>query len=328
MSISRHCTELLEAASVYHVRYGDRLANHLPMVLIALDKMGASRGQLQHAFDRSVDHLERPRFEFAEPLPERKTIADLRNREERFPSAQIYYQRHLRQHGIAGALHRELPPLLPSIATAAFHGLIRTAYGIDAGHEQEVATGLAYWNMEYRELPASDDRLPTAAAKIPAKIAKRYPLISLAPGNISDHMAAVTRQKGWIETPIQPEQIGLQNIAEVALASYRGTGDFTLLHGVTGCHALRLILPFCEDPEMALRYFWSALVIAYLSTGPKDIVEPKHSSHCVPTWNELLDRACQSDDDHVIKLCYSAWREAMHYGNDCYRLAADTVVSK
>ncbi|KUJ83549.1 MULTISPECIES: questin oxidase family protein [Microbulbifer] len=326
MSISRYCVELLEAASDYHVRYGDRLANHLPMVLIALDKMGASREQLQDAFDRSALHLERPQLEPAEQLESGESIADLRNNEARFPSALVYYQNQLRQHGMTECLRRELPPLLPSIGTAAFHGLIRTAYGIDAGHLQEVATGLAYWNMEYRELPASEERLSVAAAEIPAIVAERYPLISLAPGNISDHMAAVSRQEGWQETAIQPELLGLQDIAEVALAAYRGTGDFTLLHGITGCHALRLVLPYCPEPEVALRYFWRALVIAYLSTGPKDIGEPDQPQSNRPEWDTLLKQACRSDDDHVIKLCYSCWREAEHYGNDDYRAAAEMTV--
>lgn len=34
-----------------------------------------------------------------------------------------------------------------------------------------------------------------------------------------------------METPIQPEQFGLEDIARVAIDAYRGTRDFTLLHG-------------------------------------------------------------------------------------------------
>lgn len=129
MSISRYCAELLEAASRYHVSYGDRLANHLPMVLIALDKMGASREQLQHAYERSIPHLEQPPLPPPDPSV---NIRECRNREELYPSALRYYERQLKQHGIEECLKRELPPLLPAIATAAFHPLIRTAYGIDA----------------------------------------------------------------------------------------------------------------------------------------------------------------------------------------------------
>ena len=122
MSITRDCAQLLEAGSRYHVHYGDRLANHLPMVLIALDKMRANPAQLRHAFERSVPHL-RPRP--GSPLSDISNIAECRNREDLFPSALRYYEQQLKQLGIAKCLQQELPALLPSIATAAFHGLIR-----------------------------------------------------------------------------------------------------------------------------------------------------------------------------------------------------------
>ncbi|MFC6633065.1 questin oxidase family protein [Microbulbifer taiwanensis] len=324
MSITRYCAELLEAASRYHVRYGDRLANHLPMVLIALDKMGASHEQMRHAFDRSIPHLERPRLQPPDP---NISIAACRNREELFPSALRYYETQIKQHGIAECLRRELPPLLPAIASAAFHPLIRTAYGIDARHQQEVACGLAYWNLEYHTLPASEKRTSAHASEILPQLAERFPLISLAPGNIADHMQSVTQQRGWMDTPIQPEQLGLEDIAKVAINAYRGTGDFTLLHGVTGCHALRLLLPYCPEPEIALRYFWTGLTVAFLSTGPKSIVATEINGSGA-TWREIRKSACDSDDDHVIKLAYSCSQEYSFYGWPDYQQAATGLYKK
>ncbi|WP_323845483.1 questin oxidase family protein [Microbulbifer magnicolonia] len=324
MSITRYCAELLEAASRYHVRYGDRLANHLPMVLIALDKMGASHEQLQRAFDRSVPHLERPQFLPPDPnIP----IAKCRNREELFPTALRYYETQVKQHGIAECLRRELPPLLPAIATAAFHPLIRTAYGVDAQHQEEVAAGLAYWNLEYHTLASSEERTSAHASEILPRLAARFPLISLAPGNIADHMHSVTRQRGWLETPIQPEQLGLEDIARVAIDAYRGTQDFTMLHGVTGCHALRLILPYCPNSETAMRHFWAGLSIAYLSTGPKDI-KPTDSTRQSVAWKDINRSACRSRDDHVIKLVYSCWQEQNQYLSSEYRFVASDTVSR
>lgn len=321
MSITRYCAELLEAASHYHVRYGDRLANHLPMVLIALDKMGASHEQMRRAFDRSVPHLERPQLLPPDPdIP----IEECRNREELFPTALQYYETQIKQHGIAGCLRRELPPLLPAIATAAFHPLIRTAYGVDAHHQEEVAAGLAYWNLEYQTLPASEERAALNADEILPELAQRYPLISIAPGNIADHMVAVTRQQGWMETPVQPEQLGLEDIARVAIKAYLGTGDFTLLHGVTGCHALRLLLPFCAEPEHALRYFWAGLAIAYLSTGPKNLREAAETG-TVLDWRGIREKARRSDDDHEIKLTYSCLREFRQYGSQEYQYVAERI---
>ncbi|MEW5251625.1 questin oxidase family protein [Microbulbifer sp. 2201CG32-9] len=314
MAITRYCAELLEAASRYHVHYGDRLANHLPMVLIALDKMGASREQLQQAFDRSAPLLESPRL--PPPNPE-VAIGDCRNREQLLPTAIDYYQHQLCQLGIAECLRRELPPLLPAIASAAFHPLIRTAYGVDANHQQEIATGLAYWNLEYRTLPTCDHRIEVPAAEIPSLLAYRYPTMPAAPGNIAAHMAAVTHQSGWLDTPVQPQQLDLQAIAQVALSAYRNSGDFTLLHGVTGCHALRLLLDYCTDPEAARRYFWSGLVIAFLSTNTRQTAEETPTESM--DWGELRTSACGSRDTHVIKLTYSCWREEEYYANPDYR---------
>ncbi|MFI2811458.1 MULTISPECIES: questin oxidase family protein [Microbulbifer] len=325
MAITRYCTELLESASRFHVHYGDRLANHLPMVLIALDQMGATREQLQYAFDRSTPHLQlRP----ASPVKPVSDITTCRHSEELFPSALQYYEQQLEQHGIADCLRRELPPLLPSIATAAFHGLIRTAYGIDARHLEEVAMGLAYWNLEYYPLESSGERTDLAAAEVIADVSQRYPQVEVAPGNISDHMHAVMGQDGWMDTPIQPRQLGLEDIAAIALKAYAGTGSFTLLHGVTGCHALRLILPYCPDREVAMRYFWEGLVIAYLSTGPEPIVSAGARGDAVEqvkAWQEIREKACRSDDDHIIKLSYSCQQEFEFYENAAYRHVASSL---
>lgn len=317
MSITRDCAQLLEAGSRYHVHYGDRLANHLPMVLIALDHMNAAPAQLRHAFDRSTPHLQlRP----GSPVQDIHDIAQCRNRDDLFPSALRYYEQQLKHLGIAKCLQRELPRLLPSIATAAFHGLIRTAYGIDARHLEEIAMGLAYWNFDYHELTSSTDTTPVTAEEVIKQVTEKYPDIPMAPGNIADHMEAVTRQPGWKETPIQPELLGLEDIAKVAIEAYLGSRDFTLLHGVTGCHALRLILPYCTDQEAALRYFWQGVVIAYLSTGPK-VIQPVESDEVTDISQRqanIIEKALHSEDDHVIKLAYSALEEFHYYGNGAY----------
>jgi len=317
MSITRDCAQLLEAGSRYHVHYGDRLANHLPMVLIALDKLTAAPAQLRHAFDRSTPQLQlRP----GTPVDDITDIAECRNRDDLFPSALRYYEQQLKHLGIAKCLQQELPKLLPSIATAAFHGLIRTAYGVDARHLEEIAMGLTYWNLDYHELASSTEQVPQPADELIALVAEKFPDVPLAPGNIADHMESVTRQPGWMETPIQPKLLGLEDIAQVAINAYLGTKNFTLLHGVTGCHALRLILPYCANQERALRYFWQGLVIAYLSTGPKTIapIASEAIQDISQRQGEIREKALHSDDDHVIKLAYSALEEFHYYGDQKY----------
>ncbi|WGL16051.1 questin oxidase family protein [Microbulbifer bruguierae] len=126
-----------------------------------------------------------------------------------------------------------------------------------------------------------------------------------------------------METTIQPQQLALQDIAQVAIRTYLGTRDFTLLHGVTGCHALRVILPYCTDRATALRYFWQGFIIAYLSTGPKTIrpvatEETESIKDISKRQAAIRESALNSDDDHVIKLSYSALEEFHYYGDNKY----------
>ena len=49
---------LLDKAGKYHPIYGDGLATHLPMVMIALNQLNASQIKLNNTFDEGVKGLE------------------------------------------------------------------------------------------------------------------------------------------------------------------------------------------------------------------------------------------------------------------------------
>jgi hypothetical protein len=56
--VSAACTDLLAQARRFSPEYGDGLANHLPMALIALDRMGADAATMQRFFARYSRRLE------------------------------------------------------------------------------------------------------------------------------------------------------------------------------------------------------------------------------------------------------------------------------
>ncbi|GMG88027.1 questin oxidase family protein [Biformimicrobium ophioploci] len=320
MGITRHCAELLEAGQKFHYLYGNRLANHLPMALIALDRLGATQAQLQGYFDKASTRLQ--------PIEASAGASDLhfpalRGRGEHyFLPAKQFFQEQIAAHGREKTIREFLPRLLPSIATSAFHAMIRLAYAVDARHAEETAAALAYWTVDYQEFPSNAETKPHNCARIIADVTERYPKIEFSKGIIVDHMLDVVRQPDWMQTKVQPENINLEDIARVALDAYLGTGDFTLLHGVTSCHAMRLLLPFCDNPRFALRCYWEGLVVAYLSTGPKPVVSPELNREELPGWNTLIQGACASSNDHRIKLTYSCHEESAHYGWPEYQAAA------
>ena len=123
-----------------------------------------------------------------------------------------------------------------------------------------------------------------------------------------------------------PAQLHLETIAAALIGAYGASGNFTILHGVTGCHAFRLLAPHLRDERAALAHFWSAIVAAYLGSGSPPVHGWRLEGDDHLAWDEIRLRALACEDEHDVKLAYSCWREGAHYGNDLHRRVASAVV--
>ena len=136
---------LVARARAYSAEFGHCLANHLPMCLLILDRLGASPERQEAWFETYAaanglaaapedggrvdagnwrDHLGRREFE-----------GDYRG----------FFLREVQRLGAEEALRRYLPVLVPGIAASALHALMRLAYGHLSGDEAEIGTALGYW---------------------------------------------------------------------------------------------------------------------------------------------------------------------------------------
>src|SRR6202035_1832842 len=99
-------------------------------------------------------------------------------------------------------------------------------------------------------------------------------------------------------------------LTAVATALYAQTDDFTALHGLTGSHAISVVAPYVEDTEALSAWWFQALAAAYLTIGAPRLVDP--SEAVAPwltakvTWDDVARSATASDDEHVVKLVYTA----------------------
>lgn len=118
--------------------YRGGLSNHLPMALVALDAMGAD-GQRLCAFASDYARRLGPRRP-GDPI------------DDAFEAAFARRLDAIGRDGVDAVLREALPRLIPGVGAAAFHGLIRTAYGVIAGHAGEIAAGLAYWETRFLPL--------------------------------------------------------------------------------------------------------------------------------------------------------------------------------
>ena len=327
--VSDHCGQLLDKGLQYNVFYGDRLSNHLPMTLIALDRIGASQAQLDQFYQAYVGRLEplddkapQPRSPSGDNPPDFAGGVDtatlLGYRDD--------YLKQMDSIGLDATLQQSLPVLIPGMGSAGFHCLIRLSYAIQAQHLQEIAYALAYWRASYfplGELRPRVDAKPMAVIRAMSNVVRRH---RFGAGNIVDRMSEVVQLLALSDKDDQPKHLTMAMIADCALRVYQMTRDFTMLHGVTGSHALMVILPWCDDQELALRYFWQALLVAYLSTG----ASPMHPVNPTPvsvTWPQLLERCCHSHNDHQIKLCYSCWQLSQAFDNPRYLQVAAAIAA-
>jgi hypothetical protein len=330
MTVAAATRARIEAAHDRSAMYRGGFASHHPMAITALDAMGAGAEDMDRFESHYLRNLEpmAPAIVTIEPGDEAAHLGSPRA----FPEWVLYFSRAISAEGPDAVLHRWIPRLMPAVAAGAFHGAIRTAFALESEARDELAHGLAYWAAVYECLPEapvpSGARSPQEAlvqlARDPALAGKR-----LAGGSIVARTRAATRLAQFRDcvASVDPASLTLDEIAGALLRAYAATGDFTLLHGVTGTHAFRLLLPYASDSNAALHDLWAALVAAYIGAGspPTDGWALK-GAHTLD-WREIHARAVKREDEHDIKLAYSCWREWQHRGDDLYRRAASARVA-
>jgi hypothetical protein len=117
----------------------------------------------------------------------------------------------------------------------------------------------------------------------------------------------------------------LPRLARHAAAAYAQSGDFTVLHLLTSAHAVRVLWPWLDDADRlpALRHYARAFVAGHLACGTPG---PAVTHAAPPPWLRVVERALDSDDEHVIKLVYSCREQERAYGGDLWLRAAARAV--
>ncbi|CCN45431.1 conserved hypothetical protein [Vibrio nigripulchritudo MADA3029] len=301
--VNRSTLDLIHQAHQFDPNYGDRLSNHLPMALIALDLGGASAKRVTEFYQEYVGRLE-PLC--SDPSIQSRSLGDRAD----FSNWVDFYQQELDSQGIEATLSLHLPDLFNGVSAAAFHGLIRLSYAIDAQSTREIAHALAYLATEYQ--PIGELRNDAAyTLKEQLRLAhQQYADFQFGPGIIVDRIQEVADSEQFRFVASSPSDLSRPLVAEAVITPFIHTNDFTLLHGVTGFQAFLNIERFLPDPNKGLQQFWQAYVAAYCTSLPnaERPSEELTDSPSAPSWENTMKRASTSPDDHTIKLVYSCYR--------------------
>jgi Questin oxidase-like len=221
-------------------------------------------------------------------------------------------------------LARWWPRLLPGVAAAATHGIIRTSHAARSLDQApsperlaEFARGLAYWAASYLELPGTPrtsghlgldeavEALPVAPGPVPPGLITARLRTALSAE--SGFPAAVSALRPPADVPADLLELG-RTFARVFLA-YGRTQPIDFLHAVTAPVAARSVLGLL--PAALARPSYDALwqIAAGLFSGfAIDAVREPLPTTAPPAPDTLTERAVATGDEHAIKMTEACLR--------------------
>ena len=298
--------ELIDAGAAFDAEYAGGLANHRPMALLALARLGATEAQL-NAFAQTYSRRLQPAPPHS-PWPAGDAWASRLGERGAWPAYRDLFGEWLLHEHSSHVLRQALPRLMRGCGAAAFHGLIRTAYALHASRRQELADALAYWACRWLDLGASQG---AALEGDPEAVLRQMHAVHSSAGLIAQRMevAAATPHFQATVTRLHVHDGTLPQLAALAAQAFAASGNFTALHLVTSAHAVRLLLPCVDEPLPALAGYWRAFAAAVCASGMTVGTAPTPRP-----WSELVAAALASEDDHVIKLVDSCREEQRAHG--------------
>ncbi|MGH9421842.1 MAG: questin oxidase family protein [Thermoanaerobaculia bacterium] len=309
---------LLADSEQFSASYGGGNANHLAMALVALDRLGASDERLRE-FASIYQRQLRLKPADEPPLPNGDWKAAIGKRTFETTLAKKFAG-DLAENGRDALLHEVVSRLTPGIASEAFHGLIRTAYAVDSGDDADIPNALTSWVIGYGAIGLQGQ--PRFDSAIDAFMAmngdERFPK-ELPGRSITGRIAKIVAIPAFDEYRAPIGKMDLDDLAKIAVLIFLATGDFTVLHLVTACHATRVLKPYLAAD--AIGHLAIAMLAAYASVGRPDFdagLQPSSE----PDWDTLAARAIPSNDEHDLKLVYSCQQEEQYYGWGLHQMAA------
>jgi hypothetical protein len=280
--------EAYERLKVFGFDEPHGFVNHAPMGCEALAALGRPEdvdrwSRTPEPGNPAVAPIRPEHFEWEDALGDSRRTAEWLG----------FFGRAVAEDGWAPVVNRWVPRLLPGLASALFHGAIRTAHAVRAAdvadtpaRRAEVARSLGYW----------------AACCTPGA-----PPDPVASGSVDD-LGRVVAEAG-----------------AHGARRYLTRPNIFHLHGITGAMALAILVDHIDEAAGAagLAQLRAEHVVVFGDTAPAAGAEPTGVS-----GDELADAAVASGDVHAVKLVEACRRGQEATGDPVFAAAAERVVRR
>jgi hypothetical protein len=247
----------------------------------------------------------------------------------------VHFRREVTGQPWRAVLGTWWPRLLPGVAAAATHGVIRVGHAVralledgeDAAHVTELAHGLAYWAARWQPVPgaATGLLLPAAGgAPVPsaADALVAVPRIADQSGGVRERLGRLADLPGWPAAlagpriPASAAEVsswlaGLADAAAIRYLSYGHGNGIMLVHSATAPGAVLRALPALDTklwaPSLAASWAAAAALTAVYAPAASamrtDLPDPPAAPHAA---EDTFAQAVDHGDEHVIKFADTA----------------------
>jgi hypothetical protein len=313
--------ESLSRLAVTGPEFRGGLSNHGPMAAEAMVMLGRA-GDVEPWLDGYLRRLDEapPATGRITDQTWREALGDLR----RVADWERYLADQFADEPWSQVLARWWPRLVPGLAAAATHGIIRASHAARSlaaapspERLAELARGLAYWAAGYLELPGA----PRTAGHL--DVAAAVSSLPVAPGPVPPGLITIRMATCLTAEPCFPAAVSaLRPPADVpadllTLATwfarifliYGRTQPIDFLHAVTAPVAARSVLGLlpAELARPSYDALWQVAAGLYVSYAA-DAVPEALPDTAPPAADELTDRAIATGDVHAIKLTEACLR--------------------
>ncbi len=311
--------EALERLHTTGPEFRGFLSNHGPMAVEALVRHGQA-GSVHRWVDHYATKLE------AVPSPQ-SPLTDANWQQAMGDPSRVtdwtrYMARQVAERPWREVLAEWWPRLLPGIAGAATHPVIRVGHAVrtllEEGEEApriaELAHALGYWAARHTPLPVTVRPAGTAS---PADALAALPHVADQQVGVLKGLAQLPGTDGWqaaaeaVDAPQEPDAARTQLAALVRAATHRyldyGHGDEVLLvHAATAPNAVLRTLPALPRELWApsLGAAWAASAALTAVYTPDEPLPPLRTGTLDP--EEVFTRATAHGDEHAIKFTDTA----------------------
>lgn len=290
-------------------------SDHGPMAYLAMHGLGIGSDDIETFARRYCVRL------IAAPPPNESVGVDCWHdhigRRESYSALVAFFRREIATHGWQSIVADYLPHLVSGWVKDAFHPLIRLAYGIEFEVPSEIATGLAYMTIT-----GNDSRIVELAKGRPTELpgreyfdsmrTERKPNFFRGPFNVRYDRVI----RGAKLAPCGGSAADtVEGLSRACLEIFHATHDFFALHLVTSSHAFRICTPWVGSDAAGL--FSVGLASAYLAIGAPEFASLEDANGTFPAA-----KLAKANDEHDIKLAYSATAQARAFGDPTYEWVA------